>query len=74
MKLFRHIITDDDTVPPEPELIGEGESVDDLKDIATKEAGSLKAGLEESMWMFYDNSVSYHELTIENTVRFVIRV
>lgn len=73
MKLFKHFITDDDTVPPDPELIDEGKSVEDLKQLAMQDAKSITNELEEGMWLFFDNDASYHELTVGNTIRFVIR-
>ncbi len=65
------MITSDNAIPPDPDLIMESEDTDDLKRRA--EALALEFyGLLEFVW--FEGSVQdYMELTVDDQCRFVVR-
>lgn len=73
MKLHKHTITDESTIPSEPEFIAEGHLMEDLNSIAMKYARELTQNKDELMWVFSGDGSKYQELLIEDKFRFVIR-
>ena len=72
MKLYKEIITPEDVIPPEPELIMESPKRDELKQKATLLA-VRDCGLNNFVWEFEDNDKGYTQLVVGNQCRFVIR-
>lgn len=71
MKLYKELITPENIIPPNPELIMESRNREELKRKA--ETLAREHGLLEYMWAFEGNDSGYTELVIEDKFKFVIR-
>lgn len=72
MKLYKVLITNENVIPTEPELIMESENRDALKRKAEALAEEYY-GLLEFLWVFGENDQVDLELTIDDQCKFVVR-
>jgi hypothetical protein len=71
MKLYKVLITPENSIPSEPEFILESENRDVLKRKAEALAGE-SYGVLEFAWVFQGNDQGYTELTVDDRCRFVV--
>ena len=71
MKLYKELITPENVIPPNSELIMESGNREELKRKA--ETLAQEHGLLEYMWSFEGNDRGYTELLVKNKYRFVIK-